>query len=272
MKDKIKVVTEPQVFLIGDQSIDHVELDRFFEGVMAGEMFPLTGMSESEVIVELAGRLCYMSFKKPRPGGNKAYLKHILEVGHGSVLEHAVYSMIITGVSRSLTHEFIRHRAGFGYSELSQRYVNMEDVSFVVPPALFPAFGSFPLSEQKSMDNFRKARKDWEKSCIESLNAYSSIVNLLTSSSNDDASTMKNKRIREAARSVLPNCTETKIFVTGNARAWRHFIELRADVNADVEIQRLAILICRTLAEHSPHMFEDIEIEKDGVKSINKKV
>lgn len=58
---------------------------------------------------------CYMSFEKPRPGGNKAYLAHIKEVGHGSVLEHGVWNFLFTNVSRSLTHELVRHRAGMSY-------------------------------------------------------------------------------------------------------------------------------------------------------------
>src|SRR5438045_1886755 len=76
---------------------------------------------------------CYMSFAKPRPGGNKAYLGHIKEVAHGSVLEHAVWNILITGVSRSLTHELVRHRAGWAYSQLSQRYVDESVAEYVEP-------------------------------------------------------------------------------------------------------------------------------------------
>src|SRR4029077_19466275 len=88
-----------------------------------------------EHLSEIAGRLCYMSFARPRPGGNKAYIDHIKEVGHGSVLEHAVWNFVFTGVSRSLTHELVRHRAGMGYSQLSQRYVD-ESVAEYVEPAV----------------------------------------------------------------------------------------------------------------------------------------
>ena len=89
-----------------------------------------------EHLVEMAGRVCYMSFAKPRPGGNQAYLGHILEVGHGSVLEHAVWNFVFTGVSRSLTHELVRHRAGFGYSQLSQRYVDESIAEYVEPDCI----------------------------------------------------------------------------------------------------------------------------------------
>ena len=96
-------IAEPKVYLIGTQIVDEFELRRFLgdEGV---EHWTTDTEIGGQKLVEVAGRVCYMSFAKPRPGGNKAYIDHILEVGHGSVLEHAVFSLLITGVSRSFTH------------------------------------------------------------------------------------------------------------------------------------------------------------------------
>src|SRR5262249_20341323 len=126
----MKIIREPSVFVVGRQTINDSELDRFL-----GEHDVSTWETDTEVadqkLCEVAGRVCYMSFAKPRPGGNVTYLRHILEVGHGSVLEHAVWNLLITGVSRSCTHELIRHRAGFGYSQLSQRYVDESTTDFV---------------------------------------------------------------------------------------------------------------------------------------------
>ncbi len=109
----IRVITEPAVYVLGRQTVDDAELNRFLadHGVSWGSDSEVAG----EVLTETAGRVCYMSFAKPRPGGNAAYLTHIKEVGHGSVLEHAVWNLLLTGVSRSLTHELVRHRAGFGF-------------------------------------------------------------------------------------------------------------------------------------------------------------
>src|SRR5581483_10914200 len=135
----MKLIYEPSVFLISRFEIGP-GLQIFLDN--EGLHFPMgynsinEGESDSSLIPEVAGRLCYLSFNNPRPCGNAAYLKHILESGHGSVLEHAVFGMIFTGVSRSLTHELVRHRAGFGFSQLSQRYVDESDVAFVVPPEL----------------------------------------------------------------------------------------------------------------------------------------
>src|SRR3982750_4343749 len=85
---------------------------------------------------EFAGRLCYMSQLNPAKRQTREYLENIKKQGHGSVLEHANYSILLEGVSRSLTHELVRHRAGFAYSQLSQRYVDESQASLVIPPAV----------------------------------------------------------------------------------------------------------------------------------------
>ena len=72
--------------------------------------------------------------------------------------------------------------------------------------------------------------------------------------------TLRRKKAREAARSVLPNATETKIFVTANGRAWRHFIEMRADPAADVEIRKVAVAVLKVLQVESPNLFGDYTI------------
>src|SRR3954465_12908628 len=127
----IRVITEPSVYVLGRQTVDDAELNRFLAD--HGVSWESDSEVAAEVLTETAGRVCYMSFAKPRPGGNSAYLTHIKEVGHGSVLEHAVWNFVITGVSRSLTHELVRHRAGWAYSQLSQRYVDESVAEYVEP-------------------------------------------------------------------------------------------------------------------------------------------
>jgi thymidylate synthase (FAD) len=128
----MRTILNPTVYLLNAQAINDHELDRFLgdHDVHGWETDTEVG---AEKTVEVGGRLCYMSFAKPRPGGNEGYIKHLLEVGHGSVLEHAVFTVVITGVSRSFTHELVRHRAGFSYSQLSQRYVDESVCEVVVP-------------------------------------------------------------------------------------------------------------------------------------------
>src|SRR5690349_16925652 len=94
----LRIVRQPAVYCIGRQMIDEDALNRFLSdhGVSWQSDTEVAG----EYLTETAGRVCYMSFAKPRPGGNSAYLRHILEVGHGSVLEHAVWNFLFVGVSR----------------------------------------------------------------------------------------------------------------------------------------------------------------------------
>jgi thymidylate synthase (FAD) len=162
------------------------------------------------------------------------------------VLEHAVYNFIITGVSRSFTHELIRHRAGFGYSQLSQRFVDESDCEFVEPAAI----AADPDLHQV-----------WMESVAASQRAYKLLADGLAEKFAGIADrTLRRKKAREAARSVLPNATETRIFVTANARALRHFIEMRGDAAADVEIRKVALALLAILQAEAPHLFGDYEV------------
>ena len=129
------IIRDPRVYLVGRQTVDDEALAAFLADHDARHWATDTDEA-GEKLIEVAGRTCYMSFARPRPGGNSAYIRHLLEVGHGSVLEHAVFNLIIAGVSRSFTHELIRHRAGFGYSQLSQRFVDESECGFVEPEAI----------------------------------------------------------------------------------------------------------------------------------------
>src|SRR5690606_33170232 len=177
---------------------------------------------------------------------NASYLANILQVKHGSVLEHAVWTLLIEGVSRALTHELVRHRAGFGFSQLSQRYVDESNIAFVLPPEIEEGSRAFEV---------------WTKACEGSLSAYRELLGELVSAIGTEGSaTSRKKRARQAARAVLPNAAETKIVVTGNARAWRHFIEMRGSGGADVEIRRLAVAVLGLLREEAPHIFGDLNV------------
>lgn len=272
----IQLIYEPSVYLVGGPQVREEGLQQFLtaHNTTWESDSPIAG----ERLVEVAGRLCYMSFDKPRPGGNKAYIKHILEVQHGSVLEHAVWNFIITGVSRSLTHELVRHRVGFSYSQLSQRYVDESDVAFVVPPALrgevkksvghlqtmYPDGWNLKdvriVIRDNHVNEFVLVGLLWIESILEARHKYILIANYLQDQTSEELSiTERRKAARETARSVLPNATETKIFVTANARALRHFIDLRATRHADKEIRQLAIALLKILQVEWSHIFGDYQ-------------
>lgn len=202
--------------------------------------------TDGERLAEFAGRLCYMSQRNPANRATREYLENIKKQGHGSVLEHANYSLLLEGVSRSLTHELVRHRAGFAYSQLSQRYVDESAAQFVMPPAMI------------GNDGLETA---WIAQMSSALDSYVALVEqLMTRYAWVDDKVHRRKMAREAARGVLPNSTETKIVVTGNARAWRTMLELRSSEAAELEIRRMAVLALRVLQQEAPAFFSDFEI------------
>lgn len=206
-----------------------------------------TDADGGEALCEFAGRACYQSWKKPNPATatNAGYLHHILEMNHLSVLEHGQVTFYLTGVSRSLTHELIRHRH-FSYSQLSQRYVPERNAAMVEPDVI--------ASDPELHELFVKAGE-------QALGAYTDLLEALSKKFADvESPTLRRKQARQAARSVLPNATETRIVVTGNYRAWRHFVAMRATEGADVEIRELAIACLRELKRVAPNVFADFEI------------
>jgi thymidylate synthase (FAD) len=202
--------------------------------------------TDGERLAEFAGRLCYMSQTNPAKRATRDYLENIKRQAHGSVLEHANYSLLLEGVSRSLTHELVRHRAGFAYSQLSQRYVDESSANFVVPPAVI---GDEAL-EAAWREQVEAAQRSYVALVEELMGRYGWVADKVH----------RRKMAREAARSVLPNSTETKIVVTGNARAWRTMLELRSGEGAELEIRRAAVALLRLLQAEAPGFFSDFEI------------
>ncbi|GAB4047853.1 FAD-dependent thymidylate synthase [Catellatospora paridis] len=206
-----------------------------------------TDAEGGQALAEFAGRACYQSWSKPNPATatNADYLRHILEVGHLSVLEHGSATFYFTGVSRSFTHELIRHRH-FSYSQLSQRYVPERDAAMVEPEVI----AANPELHKKFVEASEAAVRAYNE-LLEGLEAtFADVPN----------ATLRRKQARQAARAVLPNATETRIVVTGNYRAWRHFIAMRATEHADVEIRELAVATLRELQKLAPSVFDDFSI------------
>jgi thymidylate synthase (FAD) len=206
-----------------------------------------TDADGGQALAEFAGRACYQSWDKPNPrtATNAGYLRHILEVGHLSVLEHGVVTFYLTGLSRSLTHELVRHRH-FSYSQLSQRYVPERDAA-MVEPAVIAAdpelHARFVAATESSLAAYTELLEGLEK-------RFAGVQN----------ATLRRKQARQAARAVLPNAIETRIVVTGNYRAWRHFVAMRASEHADIEIRGLAVACLRELARVAPNVFADFDI------------
>jgi len=251
----MKIIKSPSIYLISSSSIKDDSLFDFFLDIDEKQINePNTPMdrlknvdireNEGQDLIEIAGRMCYQSWEKGR--NQPEFIKHILEVGHGNLLAHVNVTLLITGVSRSLTHELIRHHVGTNPSQESQRYVNQDTANLVIPPL---AIGN-AIAEKKLEDHFQRC-----------LDLYREIKNAIEVSPTL-SKTEKRKRVNEFARSILPACTETRLCWTMNLRAARNILEQRGDQGADLEIRRFAVAVLRLLQPKYPEVFEDFTIEK----------
>lgn len=244
------LIVQPQVTLVGWMT---------FNGEAAGDLTGFeTDAEGGEALAEFAGRACYQSFSKPNPATatNSGYLRHIIELGHGSVLEHGVASFYLTGVSRGFSHEIVRHRHT-SKSQLSQRYVDQaagmehgndnSEYGVIIPPA----YRDKPTHRYMVLVNY-----------IESLDTYRTLVNLDLKAA-DPGDKDARKKAREAARSVLPSCAETRMVLTGNFLAWRELIAQRATVHADAEMREVVFMIATLLKAEFPNAFGDMRLNPD---------
>lgn len=258
MSDDIRVITEPKAYVLARTHLDTGQLYRFtqdtgFPGFAPG----WGGSSDAQTVTEVAARTCYRSFGKGRP--HAEHIAHLIEAGHLSTFEHVSWTLLVTGVSRTLTHELVRHRH-FSYSQESQRFVDASDVAFVLPPVMEAwkkeydsQAAGWSVSDRTYWGPMVAAYDSWLRTCRAARNVYRTLAETLSVAGPADLSS--NKQIREAARSVLPGCTETRIAVTGNARAWREYLSKRLVPAADAEHRRLAALVLSTLRPEAPGLF-----------------
>lgn len=264
MKNRIDILDKlrsesPKLFLVGRPNFDCDSFLRFLDTEQ--ETWLKTGeASIPENIVEVAGRLCYMSFgSRQFRKCNGDYIHNLINQGHESVLEHVNWSFILTGVSRAFTHQLVRHRVGFSFSQLSQQYHDENDAIFVMPNII---------------SRFQHLADSWRRSVRQSKKAYQELLSLLQSEAFNRLKPLEKREfhraVRTAARSVLPNATETKIFITANARAIRHFLAIRGGIPGDEEMRIVSALILNALNKEAPTLFSDFTIEEmpDGTPMV----
>jgi thymidylate synthase (FAD) len=190
-------------------------------------------MPNAEAVIEKAGRTCYCSTPKAQPASEKNLIYRIIKNGHHSVLEHASATFRITGVSRSFTHQLVRHRL-CAFSQRSQRYVNEKSFAFVEP---------------ESIREKTEAHKLFEEFMAEAKNAYCKLQEL----------GIKN----EDARFVLPNAVQSEIVISANFRELRHILSVRCDRHAQWEIRNVALQMLRIMKEQAPSVFGDFVIDEE---------
>ena len=246
----------PGVVILARPQTNVRGLAGFLEGFDPSLGFPAyiddpTHLPDSSQLCKMAGQLCYASFG-PRRTTNEnaaAYFERLTSAGHGSVLEHASFSFLLYGVSRSVTHELVRHRAGVGISQVSQRYVSGSVLRFVERPEYQEDVELHALFEER----VDRAAADYEAMAERLLTRQERGVALLDAEYKTDA----RKKVQQTARSLLPNETEAPMVFTGNVRALRPVIEMQADEHAESVIRKLAVRLVLWLATADPTLFRD---------------
>lgn len=215
-----------------------------------------TPLPPGALLLKTAGQTCYASFGPRRTPNEKAqrYFDNLSSSGHGSVYEHAWYSFFLYGISRSNTHEIVRHRAGTAFSQLSQRFVSGSVLRFVERPE----YQDVPELHKRFEERIDHLAREYAEVTEELMAQQEEGHPKLTA----EARTDLRKRVQQAARSVLPNEAETTMVMSGNVRSWRHMIEMRTDQHAESEIRDLFFRVFLCLRTIEPLLFGDYEIEE----------
>lgn len=211
---------------------------------------------EPEKVVAAAAKLCYSQLPADKIMDDLTdenvdkFLNMLMGLGHASPIEHASFSFAIEGVSRTLTHQLVRHRLA-SYSQRSQRYVTEGQFQYIVPPAI--------SQDEKAKDIYIKTMEADQK-------AYDDIAavlkekyfkeNIENGMTEKKAKSAAEKKAIEDARYVLPNACETKIMVTMNARSLIHFFSVRCCTRAQWEIREMSNQMLEQVKEVAPVLFK----------------
>lgn len=224
-------------------------------------------LSSSEILSEFAGKSCYMSFStslnknltKVNTRDNLTYLQEgIIGNNHGSVLEHSSVSFYIENISRVVTHELIRHRVGTAFSQLSGRYVRLDEIPYYFPISLLDPETVTKEQRDRAQELFKEAFEHQEKIYKELCELYKI-----------DEKNFETKKLLTSAfrRIVGDGMTANNILLTANHRSLRHMIELRTSRHAEEEIRLLFNYIFEICRNEFPNIYADAKVE--NVRAIN---
>ena len=247
-------LVHPKAFLIAETKVDYAAMDHALLS-LGVDGWASDGGTDADVLTEFAGKSCYMSFDKnlnlnlSKVGGrpNSAYIQDgIIGNKHGSVLEHSTVTFFLTNVSRVVTHELVRHRAGTAFSQTSGRYVRSNDVDMYLPDEL----KMYP----EAVRIYERAVREMEENLAE-------LVQVTPIEEMQDFA-MK-KRLTSAFRRIVGNGQANHLVMTANHRAWRHVIEMRTSVHAEEEIRVIMSDVAQQLKDKFPTIYGDMD--KNGV-------
>jgi thymidylate synthase (FAD) len=269
---------EIEIFKIAQTCVNRDEVQRWIHCLGADDykIPDEEACSDPALLVALAGRRCYMSFEPGlNPNVTKVrtdlydYIGNILNSRHGSVLEHAVYTFAIEGVSRVFTAEMNRHRAGWAISEGSLRFIRFDrEIPFWMPDSL----RDHPDDDDdlrwrkiETQEYFRDAFRHQEE-------IYARLLRIWDMDSTEKNFAYK-KRVTSCLRRIVGMGVATGGVWTGNLRALRHVIGMRADPSAEEEIFYVFSRIARIMFDDEPLVFQDLSFtERGGATFRNQKV
>jgi thymidylate synthase (FAD) len=251
----------PACYIIAQTALTDIESYLISTG--SPDWRPDDQVSDSENLIEFAGRICYRSWEphneaKPdatNPNvvrvrkGNEQYIGHILEVSHGSVCEHASITFVAKDVSRIFTHEQVRHRAGFAYSQESLRFVRLTSLKYYLPNCI--------AEDEWAAKYFHSKFEEMEKWQQELADHFEKDLS-------PNAPFSRKKELTSAFRRLAPEGLATSIVVTANLRALRHVIRMRTSPGAEEEIRVFYDEVARMVKEAFPNVFQDMERLEDG--------
>lgn len=260
---------QPGVVLIARPQVGLGGLAGFLEGfpnelTFGSYISDPTSLPPATELCKVAGQTCYLSFGPKRTTNASAakYFENIKASGHGSVLEHATFSFLFYGVSRSFTHELVRHRAGTAFSQTSQRYVDGSVLRFVERAE----YQASPALHERFESGIDSAAREYSERTEMLLAEQGAGAELLAG----EARTDLRKKVQQCARSCLPNEAEAPIVFSANVRALRHTIEMRASRHAELEIREVFLRAYLCLVRAEPLLFDDYILEhlSDGTYGV----
>jgi thymidylate synthase (FAD) len=259
---------EIEVFNIGRTVVDPGEVSRWMEyiGAKDFDQYP-PRVTSPAFLIALAAKRCYLSFE---PGLNSnvsrvrsdymQYFDNILSSGHGSVLEHAVYSYAIEGVSRVFTAEMNRHRAGWAISEGSLRFIRLDkDIPYWMPLSLRENLNDDPDLAGRKFTSRHLFNWIFERT----EEAYKDLLKIWDMEEGDKNFDYK-KKVTSCLRRIVPMGVATGGVWTGNIRALRHVLALRTDPSAEEEIAHVFTKIGNDIVTREPMLFQDFHQEFPG--------
>lgn len=251
----MKLITEPHVHLLAEPVFHaHPEYQ------LPKWKFP------ADALIAHAGKGCYDAYGADGRS-IREHITSLIRSKHGSVLEHANFTLFITGISRGLSHEFVRHRAGFAYSQRSTRYTKEEGAAMVLSPYMADIYTRYTTEPETTTGAEQGLLTDFTAGCQAALFSYAACVSRLMEITDNEieqkdlcfirGSQDHRKWARGQGRQLLPHALETRMTVTGNLRAWRYFFEQRSSRWAEDEIRRLAFFIFSGLATRAGMALSD---------------